>query len=84
MNSTAIVYTVIGMSFLAALALWIWVFRELTRDAVFSEGSKKAWFWVILLGQVGGAIAYLTARKLVAKYSLPDATRLECLLKKER
>jgi len=83
MTSTTIVYAAIGAFFFAALVLWIWAFRELSRDTTFSEGSKKAWFWVVLLGPVGGSVAYLSAKKYVAKYSHADPARLSRLLEKE-
>jgi len=84
MTSTAIVYAAIGAFFLATLVLWIWAFRELARDTTFSEGSKKAWFWVVLFGPVGGSVAYLSAKKYVARYAQADPARLGRLLEKDR
>jgi drug/metabolite transporter (DMT)-like permease len=84
MTSTTIVYAAIAVFFLAALILWIWAFRELAGDTTFNEGSKKAWFWVVLLGPVGGSVAYLSAKKYVTKYSHADPARLGRLLEKDR
>jgi hypothetical protein len=81
--TTAFVYVGLGGFFAAAIALWIYAFRDLARNTTFSEGSKRVWFWVVLLGPVGGSVAYLSAKRNVEKYSQPDAARLGKLLNKE-
>ena len=83
MISTVIVHAAVGAFCFAALVLWIWAFRQLARDTTFSEGSKRAWFWVVVLGPIGGSIAYLSAKKWVAKYSEADPARLGRLLEKD-
>jgi len=81
---TALVYVALGVFFATAITLWIYAFYDLARSSTFSDGCKKAWFWVILLAPVGGSIAYLSARKNVEKYSNPDSARLARLLAKEK
>lgn len=81
--TTAFVYVGVGGCFAAAIALWIHAFRDLARNTTFGEGSKRAWFWVVLLGPVVGSVAYLSAKRNVERYSRPDAARLGKLLNKE-
>ncbi|HEY4249326.1 MAG TPA: PLD nuclease N-terminal domain-containing protein [Lacunisphaera sp.] len=62
MNS--VVFIVLGLFGAATVALWIYAFRDLARNTMFSEGSKTLWFVIILLGPVGGSVAYLSAKKI--------------------
>jgi hypothetical protein len=79
---TAILYLGLGSLTIAAVALWIYAFRDLSRNTTFSTGSKTVWFWIILLGPVGGSVAYFSAKRSVEKFSQPDATRVSKLLSK--
>ena len=77
------VYVSIGAFYAAAIVLWIYAFRDLGGTSTFGRGSKIVWFWIILMGPIG-AIAYLSAKKSVEKYSHPDAVKLARLLKEEK
>jgi len=68
----------------AIIALWAFALRDCVRCTVFGEGSKRAWFVVVLLGPVVGSVAYLTAKRCVQKFSAPDPERLQRLLSKGR
>jgi hypothetical protein len=63
-----------------ALIFWPFAFWSLYHTTAFGEGSKTAWFWVILLAPVAGSIAYWSAKRNVERYSRPDPTRLGHLL----
>lgn len=68
----------------SALTLWIYALVDWNRNKVFGGAARIAWLVVIILGPVGGAIAYLSAKRYVLKYSQPDPNRLGRLLVNER
>jgi drug/metabolite transporter (DMT)-like permease len=75
-----VIFIGFGLFSAASVILWIYAFRDLSRNTTFNEESKTVWFCIILFGPVGGSIAYLSAKRNVEKYSSPDATRLSRLL----
>ncbi|MDP3071952.1 MAG: PLDc N-terminal domain-containing protein [Opitutaceae bacterium] len=68
----------------SALALWIYPLVDMISNEVFTGGSRIAWLVIIVLAPVGGAIAYLSAKRYVLKYSQPESQRMERLLPKVR
>ena len=69
---------------LATLVLWISAFRDLARSTIFKGRSRTTWFVVIFFGPIAGSIAYFSAKRNVQKYSKPDPSRIERLLKEDR
>lgn len=80
---TMLILILIGVAALFAVWMWIHCLHDCWTCTAFSEGYRKAWFVVILLGPIGGPIAYLSAKKNVEKYTKPDPARLQRLLSSE-
>lgn len=68
-------YIIFGSFGLAIVVLWGWAFRDLARTQTFTPKEKTWWFVIILLGPVCGSVAYLSARRIVERYSRPEAAR---------
>ncbi|MES2693820.1 MAG: PLD nuclease N-terminal domain-containing protein [Verrucomicrobiota bacterium] len=68
---------------LAAVVLWFYAFGDCCSTELFNKPCRLAWLIVIALFPIGGAIAYLTAKRHVTRYSQPpEPGRLERLLKR--
>lgn len=79
----AVPLTIVITYSLAILALWIFAIRDCIRTSVFSDGAKRVWFVIVLLGPVVGSVAYLSAKKYVQRFSTHDPDRLKRLLARE-
>lgn len=75
---------ILGTLGLAIVALWICALRDCVLTSVFSGRQRNVWFVIILIGPVGGSVAYLTAKQSVEKFSVPDPARLARLLSQGR
>ncbi|MEY2882046.1 MAG: hypothetical protein RLZZ15_4426 [Verrucomicrobiota bacterium] len=74
-----IITVVFGVS---VLSLWIYALLDWNKNTVFAGWSRIAWLVIIILGPVGGAVAYFSAKRHVLKFSEPDPARLGRLLSK--
>lgn len=76
-----LIMAVFGVS---VLTLWIYALVDWSKSTVFEGWSRIAWLVIIFLGSVGGAVAYLSAKCHVLRFSQPDPARLGRLLSKSR
>lgn len=76
-----IIMVVFGVS---VLTLWIYALRDWNKSTVFEGWSRIAWLVIIFIGPVGGAVAYLSAKRYVLRFSQPDSARLGRLLSQDQ
>jgi hypothetical protein len=78
----AVPLTILSVYAVAILSVWVFAIRDCVRTEVFSDGARRVWLVIVVLGPVLGSVAYLTARRCVQRFSLHDPERLARLLSK--